>query len=119
MMKRMLISFTVLAALLVFSGAALAVEKKEKKADDKKALTTESKEAKKAPGSADVKKKYDDFVDVNKNGIDDRCENSKCKKDGKNSKKSALKKEDQKNLIPPAKVEPKKEETKKKDPKKK
>jgi len=117
MMKKILISFTVLAALLTFSGAALAVEKKEKKAEDKKVQEANTKEVQKAPVSADVKKKYDDFVDANKNGIDDRCENSKCKKDGSLSKKTALKKDDKKQLVPAVKTEPKKVESKVKDPK--
>ncbi|HEX2896889.1 MAG TPA: hypothetical protein VHP63_02435, partial [candidate division Zixibacteria bacterium] len=62
-------------------------------------------------------KKYDSFVDANKNGIDDHYENSKCKKEGSATQKTALKKDDKKTLVPAAKTEPKKEETKKKDPK--
>ncbi|MBD3257455.1 hypothetical protein GF377_03400 [candidate division GN15 bacterium] len=93
-MKRLLtILLTVVtctAFVLGSAGNVVAVEKKDKPKSessekDKKPADSKSKKDKKKP-----EKKYDDFIDKNKNGVDDRRENLK-KKDGK--KPSSEKKE--------------------------
>lgn len=98
-MKRLLTYAFCTLFLLSSGGSAWAVEKKSK--DDKPASKTEEKKkpekksdnepeekpAKKAPQKPPKKpakkKKYDDFVDKNKNGIDDRRENLKKKPSSK------------------------------------
>ena len=77
-MKKILTYLICLAFALSLSGPVLAVDKKEKKPKTKT-------EEKKKPESSDKKKpeakkkKYDDFIDKNKNGVDDRRENVKKK----------------------------------------
>jgi len=65
--------------LAAVSGVS-AVEKKEKKSKDQKEQPQTPSTDKKPPEAKEPeKKKYDDFVDKNKNGIDDRRENIKEK----------------------------------------
>ncbi|MCP4684301.1 MAG: hypothetical protein GY867_02535 [bacterium] len=90
-MKRIL-TFIFCAAFLVSGGgSAWAVEKKSKekpKTETEEKKEPAKKEAPKKPAAKkpsppkkkpETKKKYDDFVDKNKNGIDDRRENLKKK----------------------------------------
>ena len=85
-MKRVFTLLICTLFLLSCGGSSWAVEKKSK--DEKPASKTEQKkpeakpaDKKPAPPQAkqEPKKKYDDFVDKNKNGIDDRRENLKKK----------------------------------------
>jgi hypothetical protein len=74
-MKRILAySFCVL--LLAGGGGLLAVDKK-KKTDTAKVVAPPTDSAK--VDTAKPPKKYDDFIDTNGNGIDDRKENLKKK----------------------------------------
>ncbi|MCH9030099.1 MAG: hypothetical protein IH819_10925, partial [Bacteroidetes bacterium] len=67
---------------------ALAVDKKEKKEKKKTSIVKKSETKKKAVTKKQPpkklkpisKKKYDSFIDRNKNGIDDRVEKKKLKK---------------------------------------
>ncbi|HUV30242.1 MAG TPA: hypothetical protein VMY05_04005 [Acidobacteriota bacterium] len=90
-MKRLLTYLLCAAFLFSLSGVASAVEKK-KKEDTPKAKVqkrdTSSKTVTKTTAKktilvpkrpAATKKKYDNFVDRNKNGVDDRRENLKQK----------------------------------------
>jgi len=116
-MKRILTIITAIALALSFSMAAIAVEKKEKKAEVKKQQSAQAKDQKTAPTASESKKKYDSFVDTNKNGIDDRCENLKSKNESSAAKTTVSKKADKKPAPPAIKVEPKKEDPKDKKPK--
>ncbi len=115
-MKKTLILLTALTLTMSLATIAGAVEKKEKAAGDKKQPSAESKDQKKPAPLADSIKKYDNFVDNNKNGIDDRSENLKPKKDNSAAKSTVSKKPDKKPAVTPIKVEPKKEEPKGKKP---
>jgi len=90
-MKRILTYLVCTLFLLASGGSAFAVEKKskdtkpapkteEKKKPEKKPETEKPEKPTKKP---EPKKKYDDFVDKNKNGIDDRRENLKKKPEDK------------------------------------
>jgi hypothetical protein len=114
-MKRFLILLAALALAMSLAAIAGAVEKKEKAADDKKPPIVESKDQKKPAPSADSKKKYDDFVDNNKNGIDDRSESIRPKPVP--AKASAAKQAEKKPIVPPAKVDTKKTDSSAKKPK--
>jgi hypothetical protein len=77
-MKRIAIIFGMLAAMLFAGSQAAAVEKVEKK---KPATTQPTRPTTPPPKPATPpkkptppKKKYDDFIDKNKNGVDDRKE---------------------------------------------
>ncbi len=86
-MKRTLI--LLLSALWLFAGAVCAVEKKEKPkpVEAPKIVQPKPKPVTPAPAAKTTKpagkdtkakpaeKKYDDFIDLNHNGIDDRQEN--------------------------------------------
>ena len=74
-----------LAGLLIAGASAIAVEKVEKKrtTESPKKVTEPAKPASPAKPTAPTppakkgdaqKKKYDDFIDKNKNGVDDRKE---------------------------------------------
>ena len=94
-MKRFLTYAFCALFLLSSGGGAWAVEKKskdnkppskseEKKKPEKKPDKEPAKEPPKEPTKKpEKKKKYDDFVDKNKNGIDDRRENLKKKPSAK------------------------------------
>jgi len=112
-LKRLLIGLVSVAVLFAFSGEAMAVSKKTKKEESKKVVAKQKPDAKKPapkatkqpakkPSTPAVKKpaqkatkppkKYDDFVDKNNNGIDDRKEKrvpkpAKQDKDKKTEKK--------------------------------
>ena len=116
-MKRIVIFAGALAVAMSMSTAALAVEKKEKKSESNKPPTAAAKIQSNSTPSADLKKKYDNFVDNNKNGIDDRSENLKPKSDPNAAKTAVTNKPAAKAPVIPAKVQPKKEEPKDKKPK--
>ena len=91
-MKRLIIYIVCVAFCMSLAGPAYSVEKKKK---DKPKTEQKSKQPAKKPTPPPAKKpeppkkpKYDDFVDKNKNGIDDRKENLK-KKPSKSKKGSA------------------------------
>ena len=91
----------IFCALFLFSlsGTAFAVEKKVKKADVKKTAVkkeTPKKNLKDTKTKQTAKKKYDNFIDKNNNGIDDRKENLKKKT---TKKAETKKKEDKKDCI--------------------
>lgn len=115
-MKKIFLIVAAIAIAISFSATASGVEKKEKKADDKKQQTAVTKDQKKALTSSSPLKKYDSFIDNNKNGIDDRSENLKPKKDINPTKTLVTKKSDKKPLVSPPKNELKKEESKEKKP---
>ncbi|MGH8016653.1 MAG: hypothetical protein ACREBV_10710 [Candidatus Zixiibacteriota bacterium] len=120
-MKQCFVFTLGLLMAFAFSSGVWAVEKKEKKAVDQKVQVADSTKAK-SPDAAAVqkpkKKKYDDFVDLNKNGIDDRCESRKLQKE-----KAALEKSASSTAKAPSetkkteKADVKKEEPKEKKPK--
>ena len=94
-MKKLLIY--IFFAVFIFSGTsavnAVQIDKKKavtKKVVKKKTPVKPAKTVKKTP-KKDKSKKYDKFVDKNKNGIDDRKENLK-KKTTASKKKSDTKK---------------------------
>ena len=94
-MKRLIVYIICSAFLVSFAGNAAAVQKKDKK--DVKKQVVQKKPAKKPPvipkSRATLKgKKYDSFVDRNKNGIDDRREQLK-KKPAAKAKKQEEKKD--------------------------
>lgn len=81
-MKRTIIYLVAGLFLLALSSDVNAVEKKDKKKEqpvvnEKNQKPSRDSSQQKTP--AVEKKKYDDFVDKNKNGIDDRKENLKEK----------------------------------------
>ncbi len=113
-MKRILVFLIVTALVMSLSTLAGAVEKKEKKADEKKQPSSQAANQKKAATAEADKKKYDSFVDNNKNGIDDRSENLKPKPTP--AKPAAAKKTERKPVVTPAKGDAKKADTTGKKP---
>ncbi len=97
-MKRLIIYLVCSAFLISLGGNVMAVEKKDKKPVKKEVVLKNKKSTKKIPLSTTKskkqvpKKKYDSFIDKNKNGIDDRKENLKQKPAAKVSKKEEEKK---------------------------
>ena len=100
-MKRIFTYLLTVFLLFAFTGNLAAVEKKEKKTvkktvvkkTDKKNKSTKSSKSTKSKKATGSKKKYDTFVDKNKNGIDDRKEKLKKKTTPKKAtKKKATKK---------------------------
>jgi hypothetical protein len=80
MLTRVVTFLVGVAFVLVATAGVSAVEKKEKKSKDQKEQPQAPSTDKKSPEAKEPeKKKYDDFVDKNKNGIDDRKENIKEK----------------------------------------
>ncbi len=78
-MKRIL-TFCIAAAFAVsLTTSAFGVDKKEKKESPKTEAKADSAGKKKEAAASDSQKKYDDFIDLNKNGKDDRYENRKPK----------------------------------------
>ena len=79
-MRKALVATIIISLLLPLGGNLMAVEKKGKKSPAKTVVRTEKQiPAPKAPAEQDKpakvnQKKYDDFVDKNNNGIDDRKE---------------------------------------------
>jgi hypothetical protein len=100
-MKRLMVYLLCGFFLISVTGNVAAVEKKEKKP-----AKTQVTQKKKAPIKKSTKfvpkgkkrtivakkKKYDSFIDKNKNGIDDRQERLKKKTEAKVSKKEEKKK---------------------------
>jgi len=78
-MKIILIFFTAAAFVVSLTTSAFGVDKKEKKESSKTEVKADSAVPKKEAGASDSQKKYDDFIDLNKNGKDDRYENRKPK----------------------------------------
>lgn len=103
-MKRFL--YILLSAVILFSfcGDAFAVNKKSKKDTSKQTVVQKQKPPVKKPPAKSGKKvkpstkgkgkKYDNFVDKNNNGIDDRKEKL-VPKAGKQAKKKPIKKKKQ------------------------
>jgi hypothetical protein len=100
-MKRFIAYLVCSLFLISVSGNVAAVEKKEKKpaktqvVQKKKVPTTKGTKIvpKGKKGTVATKrKKYDSFIDKNKNGIDDRQERLKKKSEAKVSKKEEKKK---------------------------
>jgi hypothetical protein len=99
-LKRILTYLIALVFSLSLAAPSMAVEKKEKKkakkttiqkkSDSKKKVVAKSQKKSSKKLKSGSKKKYDSFVDRNKNGIDDRAEKKKLKK--KPAKKPASKK---------------------------
>ena len=111
--------------LFSISGSALAVEKKtkDKEATTQKKETPKETEVKKTNPTmtatttkVDNKKKYDNFIDKNKNGIDDRREDLKSTSAPKNATASETKKKDadKKDVKVEVKKDVKKNDTKEK-----
>ena len=79
-MKRFIVLLISMAVLVTFSGDVMAVSKKTKKDTTKtKVIKQEKPKVKKPAASKTAKKvtnekKYDNFIDKNNNGIDDRKE---------------------------------------------
>lgn len=98
-MKRLLYTLLSLAMLFSFCGEAFAVDKKTKKDTSKSKVIKQQKPAAKKPPATKPKnvqppakgKKYDNFIDKNGNGIDDRKEKL-VPKAGKQDKKKPTKK---------------------------
>ena len=78
-MKRILIILTAAAFVALLTRSAFSVDKKEKKESPKTEAKADSAAQKKEATNSDLRKKYDDFIDLNKNGKDDRYENRKPK----------------------------------------
>jgi len=99
MMRRFFTWVVCVLMLAAFNGSAFAVEKKTK--DKAAKQTVQKKTTAKTKGKtagrtkASTSKKYDNFIDKNKNGIDDRRENLKKKTTAKTAK-SKKKSEDKK-----------------------
>ena len=80
-MRTKLILFIALVLAASMAASAFGVEKKEKKGNQTVTKKNVSLEQKRPAAASELMKKYDDFVDNNKNGIDDRRENLKPKID--------------------------------------
>ena len=97
-MKRFIVLLVSMAVLLAFSGDVMAVSKKTKK-DTTKVVKQQKPKVKKPAAPKTVKKvtkekKYDNFIDKNNNGIDDRKEKlvPKAAKQAKTEKTKKTKK---------------------------
>jgi chromosomal replication initiation ATPase DnaA len=81
--------FVSLCLIVVWNGSAVGIDKSKKdkktktkqtvQVDKKKTEQTKPQPDKKAVDSKKTKKSYDNFVDGNNNGIDDRAEKSPSK----------------------------------------
>lgn len=100
-MKRLMTYLLCGFFLISVTGNVAAVEKKEKKTAKKQVVVKKkavpSKSVKVVPKGkkgtvATTKRKYDNFIDKNKNGIDDRQERLKKKSPAKTSKNKDKKK---------------------------
>ena len=78
-MKRIVIFFTAAAFVLSLTTNVFGVDKKGKKESPKTEKKADSTVQKKEAAASASEKKYDDFIDLNKNGKDDRRENRKSK----------------------------------------
>lgn len=85
-MKIMIKTFIILGLILVWSGPAAAIDKskKDEKSKDSKTVEIEKKKPDQTtsprdsqrPNTRKKAKNYDNFIDRNNNGIDDRAEKS-------------------------------------------
>jgi hypothetical protein len=97
-MKKLLTGLMCGIFLISLGGNLAAVEKKDKKSPQKEVVqnkqTTPQKSTlrPKSAGKQTPQKRYDTFIDQNKNGIDDRQENLKAKPVAKTTKKVEEKK---------------------------
>ncbi len=109
-MNRILIFFIAMVFAAGLTASAFGVDKKEKKETPSAHNKSDSTANKKVGSSSDSQnKKYDDFVDANKNGKDDRYENRKPKS-GKSAPSSLTpEKPPAKKIVPsaPKKIEKK------------
>lgn len=91
-MKRLITYLVCSVFLISVSGNVAAVEKKEKKPVKTQVVQKKKVLTKKGTKFVPKRKKYDSFIDKNKNGIDDRQERLKKKTEAKVSKKEEKKK---------------------------
>lgn len=91
-MKRFITYLVCSLFLVSLSGNVTAVEKKDKKPVKKQVVLKKKTPTKKGKKFVQRAKKYDSFIDKNKNGIDDRKENLKQKPAAKAPKKKEKKK---------------------------
>jgi hypothetical protein len=97
-MKRFITYLICCLFLFSLSGNLAAVEKKEKKSVKKQVVQKKKPIPKKGAlklrksRKLPARKKYDTFIDRNKNGIDDRRESLKVKPPAKTKKKTEKKK---------------------------
>ena len=108
-MKRIIIIFTTIAFVFSFTTNAFGVDKKEKKEAPKNDVKADGANQKKKAPASGSQKKYDDFIDLNKNGKDDRSESRKPKPPKANPDNLTQAKSGEKK---PALVVPKKDEKK-------
>lgn len=91
-MKRLMAYLLCGFFLISVTGNVAAVEKKEKKPAKTQVVQKKKVPTKKSTKFVPRKKKYDNFIDKNKNGIDDRQERLMKKAKAKVSKKVEKKK---------------------------
>ncbi len=91
-MKRLMVYLLCGFFLISVTGNVAAVEKKEKKPAKTQVVQKKKVPTKKSTKFVLKRKKYDNFIDKNKNGIDDRRERLKKKAKAKVSKKVEKKK---------------------------
>jgi len=91
-MKRLMAYLLCGLFLISVTGNVVAVEKKEKKPVKTQVVQKKKVPTKKSTKIVPKRKKYDSFIDKNKNGIDDRQERLKKKTEAKVSKKEEKKK---------------------------
>ena len=91
-MKRLMTYLLCSFFLISVTGNVAAVEKKEKKPAKTQVVQKKKVPTKKSTKFVPRRKKYDNFIDKNKNGIDDRRERLKKKAKAKVSKKVEKKK---------------------------
>jgi len=91
-MKRLMAYLLCGFFLISVTGNVVAVEKKEKKPAKTQVVQKKKVPIKKSTKIIPKRKKYDNFIDKNKNGIDDRQERLKKKTEAKVSKKEEKKK---------------------------
>jgi hypothetical protein len=96
-MKKFITYFVCGLFLISLGGNLSAVEKQDKKSAKQEVVAKKQKTPQKGAlqlrnTKPTVQKRYDTFIDQNKNGIDDRRENLKAKPPAKTAKKEEEKK---------------------------
>ncbi len=96
-MKKLLTYLVCSIFLTSLAGNLSAVEKQDKKTAKEEVVPEKQKTPQKGASQVSnkkpaVQKRYDTFIDQNKNGIDDRQENLKAKPPAKTTKKEEEKK---------------------------